>query len=166
MRHRGRDRGWFLYSEGQNVRPSLFISRGNRGSSPIFPFVVPTPEISAAPPFFSKQKESSAPPPIATSITNAADLPHHLRHGSKSRQGEGREVGRGAAARGAAEGAGPLPPLVRCVGAEGVLLPLLVDGDASASAHKGTPGHRFETGSERVSLFRAVLLLRALPAFL
>ena len=35
MRHRGRDRGWFLYSEMRNVRPSLFISSGNRGSSPI-----------------------------------------------------------------------------------------------------------------------------------
>ena len=65
---------------------------------------------SAAPPFFSKLKESSAPPPIATSTTNAVDLPHHLRHGSESRQGEGREIGRGAAARGAAEGAGNFPP--------------------------------------------------------
>ena len=57
------------------------------------------------------------------------------------------------------------PPAHR-EGAEGVLLPFLVDGDASASAHEGTPGHCFETGSERVPLFRAILLLRALPAFL
>ena len=58
------------------------------------------------------------------------------------------------------------PPPARCKGAEGVLLPLLVDEDASASVHEGTPSCRFGTSSERVPLFRVVLLLRALPAFL
>ena len=131
---------FFIRKDGTSA-PSLFISRGNRGSSPISPVATPISETSAAPPFFPKLKESSAPPPVATSTTNAVDLPHHLRHGSESR--ESREVGRGAAARGAAEGAGPFLPSARCVGAEGVLLPLLVDGDASASAHEGTPGRRF-----------------------
>ena len=59
-----------------------------------------------------------------------------------------------------------ISPLARREGAEGVLLPLLVDGDASASAHEGTLSRRFETGSEWISLLRVVLLLRALPAFL
>ena len=158
--------GGFFIRKDETSAPSLFISRGNRGSSPISPVVTPISQISAAPPFFPKLKESSAPPPIATSTTNAVDLPHHLRHGSESRQGEGREVGRGAAACGAVKGAGHLPPSACREGAEGVLLPLLVDGDASASAHEGTPGCRFGTGSERISLFRAVLLLRALPALL
>ena len=57
-------------------------------------------------------------------------------------------------------------PPARREGAEGVLLPLLVDGDASASVHEGTLSCRFETGSEWISLLRVVLLLRALPAFL
>ena len=85
---------------------SLLISRGNRGCSSIRPLLPQSPPL----PFFPKPKESSAPPPIATSTTNAVDLPHHFRHGSESREGEGREVGRGAAARGAAKGAGNLPP--------------------------------------------------------
>ena len=53
-------------------------------------------------------------------------------------------------------------------GAEGVLLPLLVDGDASASAHAGTFRRRFhfKTVSKRIPLLRTVLLLRALPALL
>ena len=33
-------------------------------------------------------------------------------------------------------------------------------------AHEGTLHRRFETGSKRVPLLRAILLLRALPAFL
>ena len=157
--------GFFIRKDGTSA-PSLFISRGNRGSSPISPVAIPISKTSAAPPFFPKLKESSAPPPIATSTTNAVDLPHHLRHGSESRQGEGREVFRGAAARGTAKGAGNLPPQARREGAEGVLLPLLVDGDASASAHEGTLSRRFGTGSEWISLLRVVLLLWALPAFL
>ena len=58
------------------------------------------------------------------------------------------------------------PPPARREGAEGVLLPLLVDGDASASAYEGTPSCRLGTGSEWIPFLRAVLLLRALPAFL
>ena len=57
-------------------------------------------------------------------------------------------------------------PPARCEGAEGVLLPLLVDGDASASAHEGTLSCRFGTSSEWISLLRVVLLLQALPAIL
>ena len=155
--------GFFIQKDGTSA-PSLFISRGNRGSSPISPVAIPISKTSAAPPFFPKLKESSAPPPIATGTTNAVDLSHHLRHGSESR--EGCEVGRGAAAHGAAKGADNLPPSARREGAEGVLLPLLVDGDASASAHEGTLSCRFGTGSEWISLLRVVLLLRALPAFL
>ena len=49
---------------------------------------------------------------------------------------------------------------------EGVLLPLLGDGDAGASAHEGTPGRCFGAGSKRVPILRTVLLLRALPALL
>ena len=100
--------GFFIRKDGTSA-PSLFISRGNRGSFPTSPVVTPFSKISAAPSFFPKPKESSAPPPIATSTTNAVDLPHHLRHGSESRQGEGREIGRGTVARGAAKGAGNLP---------------------------------------------------------
>ena len=58
------------------------------------------------------------------------------------------------------------PPPARREGAEGVLLPLLVDEDASASAYEGTPSCRFGTGSEWIPFLRTVLLLRALPAFL
>ena len=57
-------------------------------------------------------------------------------------------------------------PPARREGAEGVLLPILVDGDASASTHEGTPNCRFGTGSEWIPFLRAVLLLRALPALL
>ena len=57
-------------------------------------------------------------------------------------------------------------PPARREGDAGVLLPLLVDGDASASAYEGTPSCRFGTGSEWIPFLRAVLLLRALPAFL
>src|SRR3954469_7539947 len=39
LRRRGRDRGWFLYSERRSVRPLLLISRGNIGSSPIRPLL-------------------------------------------------------------------------------------------------------------------------------
>ena len=59
-----------------------------------------------------------------------------------------------------------ISPPARREGAEGVLLPLLVDGDASASAHEGTPGCRIGTGSKWVPLLRAILLLQALPAVL
>ena len=97
-----------LYSEGRNVRPVPLYKERKQGQFPHFAGCYSISEISVAPSFFSKPKESSAPPPIATSITNAVDLPHHLRHGSESR--EGCEVGRGAAARGAAKGAGNLPP--------------------------------------------------------
>ena len=159
--------GGFFIRKGETSAPSLFISRGNMGSS--FPldgcYYSIFTNLRRSPPS-SRSRESSAPPPIATSITNTVDLPHHLRHGSESRQGKGREVGRGAAARGAAEGAGDLPPLARREGAKGVLLPLLGDGDAGASAHEGTPGRCFGTGSKRAPILRAVLLLRALPALL
>ena len=57
-------------------------------------------------------------------------------------------------------------PPARRAGAEGVLLPLLGDGDAGASAHEGTPGRCFGAGSKRVPVLRAILLLRALPALL
>ena len=58
------------------------------------------------------------------------------------------------------------PPPAHREGAEGVLLPLLVDGDASASAHEGTSSRRLENGSKWIPFLRLVLLLRALPALL
>ena len=153
--------------KAETFAPSLFISRGNRGSS--FPlagcYYSIFTNLRRSPPS-SRSRESSAPPPIATSITNTVDLPHHLRHGSESRQGKGREVGRGAAARGAVEGAGDLLHPARREGAEGVLLPLLGDGDACASAHEGTPGCCLEVVSKWVPVLPAILLLRALPALL
>ena len=162
------ERSWVvLYSEGRNVRPVPLYKQRKQGQfvPPRWLLLLHLHEPPPLPPS-SRSRESSAPPPIATSITNAVDLPHHLRHGPESRQGEGREVGQGAAARGAVEGAGNLPPLAWREGAEGLLLPLLVDGDASASAYEGTPSCRFGTGSEWIPFLRAVLLLRALPAFL
>src|SRR3954466_3259185 len=121
--------GGFFIRNGETSAPSLLISRGNRGSSPIRQLLL-QPRKSPPLPFFPKPKESSAPPPIATSTTNDVDLPHHFRHGSESREGEVREVGRGAAAHGTAKGAGNLPPQACRGRSEGVLLPLLVDGDA------------------------------------
>ena len=58
------------------------------------------------------------------------------------------------------------PPQACREGAEGVLLPLLVDGDTSASAHEGTSRRRLEKGSKRILFLCLVLLLRALPALL
>ena len=83
--------GFFIRKDGTSA-PSLFISIGNRGSSLISPVAIPISKTSAAPPFFPKLKESSAPPHIATGTTNTVDLSHHLRHGSESREGEGREI--------------------------------------------------------------------------
>src|SRR4051812_39963425 len=66
-----------------------------------------------------------------------------LRHGPEERQGEGegRVVRRGAAARGASEGAGDVSPSARRAGAEKQIPPLLADGDASASAHAISSRH-------------------------
>ena len=84
MRCRGRDRGWFLYLERRNVFPLPLYKQGKQGQFPTFAILLlQSSEISAAPPFFPKLKESSAPPPIATGTTNAIDLSHHLRHGSE-----------------------------------------------------------------------------------
>ena len=55
--------GGFFIRKGETSAPSLFISRGNRGSSPISLLLFQSQKTSAAPPFFSKPKESSAPPP-------------------------------------------------------------------------------------------------------
>ena len=167
MRHRGRDHGWLFIWKAETSAPSLFISRGNRGSSfPLAGCCYSFFTNTAAPPFFSKPREQRSAPPHCHQHHHAVDLLHHLRHGPESRQGKGREVGRGAAARGAAEGAGDLLPSARRAGAEVVLLPLLGDGDECASAHEGTPGRCFGAGSKRVPILRAILLLRALPALL
>ena len=165
MRHRGRDRGWFLYSERRNVRPSLFISRGNRGIRPsrrsLFQKSPPLPRL----PKTEREREQRsaptsppAPPTPSTSSTASAMAP-------KADKGKGvksAEAQRLAALR---KERAIFPPACR-EGAEGVLLPLLVDGDASASVHEGTSSRRLENGSKRISFLRLVLLLRALPALL
>ena len=94
MRRRGRDRVWFLYSKRRNARPLSLYKQGKQGQfAHLAGCYSNLRNLRRSLPFFPKLKESSAPPPIATSITNAVDLPHHLRHGSESRQGEGREIG-------------------------------------------------------------------------
>src|SRR3954466_254185 len=106
FRRRGRDHGWFLYSERRNVRSLPPYKQGKQGQFAHLPVAIPSPRICATP-LLPKAEGEQRPSPIATSTTNAVVLPHHSRHGSESREGE---VGRGAAARGAAKGAGNLPP--------------------------------------------------------
>ena len=91
MRHRGRDRGWFFIWKGETSAPSLFISRGNRGSSfPLAGCCYSFFTNSAAPPFFSKPREQrSAPPPIATSITTPSTFSTTSAMAPKADKGKG-----------------------------------------------------------------------------
>ena len=62
-------------------------------------------------------------------------------------------------------GAGGLLPPARRQGAEGVILPLLGDGDAGASAHEGTPGRRFGTAPNGYPFFALFFYCRLCPPF-
>ena len=63
MRRRGRNRGWFFIRKGETSAPSLFISRGNRGSSfPLASCCYSFFTNSAAPLFFSKPREQRSAP--------------------------------------------------------------------------------------------------------
>ena len=89
MWHRGRDRGWLFIWKAETSAPSLFISRGNRGSSsPLAAYCYSFFTNSAAPLFFSKPREQRSPP-IATSITTPSTFSTTSAMAPKADKGKG-----------------------------------------------------------------------------
>ena len=89
MRHRGRDRGWFLYSEGRNVGPLPLYKQGKQGQFAHLAGCHSNLRNLRRSPPLTKPKESSAPPPIATSITTPSTFPTTSAMAPKADKGKG-----------------------------------------------------------------------------
>ena len=138
--------------------PSLFISRGNRGISPTFALHYYNLRNLRRPPPLAELKEGSAPPPSlppppAPSISpTASAMPPKPGKGKATKAVAAKavkstEAQRLEALRKERATSPPPPPRALREGAKGVVLSLLVDGDAGASAHKGTLCRRLASSS-------------------